>query len=58
MNGTLKDIHWLLARLYVITENAGGCIDNVPEYRTLCERYGFNVDETEDAERIIGQGID
>ena len=54
---TIKDIEWMLARLYIATEDAGGCADNMPEFRTLCERYGVSFWDTSEAEVVLANGI-
>ena len=54
---TFKDIAWLLAKLYITTEDADGCADDIPEFRTLCERYGISFWGTFSAEEVVASGI-
>ena len=56
-NRILKDIHWLMAKLYLALDNVGADANNMSEYKTLCERYGFNVDDADDALDIRRKGI-
>lgn len=59
MNKTLKDIQYMLACLYIRCDGSGIDAYDCPEYCTLADRYGFhinNVDEAFDIKNIyIGE---
>ena len=57
MNSTLKDIHWLMAYLYLALNNVGADAEMIPDYMTLQERYGCVAMDTDKATEIKGKGI-
>lgn len=56
-NRVLKDIHWLMVKLYLALDNVGADANNMSEFETLCERYGFSVEDADEALEIRRKGI-
>lgn len=49
MNQTLKDIQYMLACLYIWYDGVGRDAYDYAEFRTLSDRYGFHVDNSDEA---------
>ena len=49
MNKTLKDIQYMLACLYIWYDGVGMDAYDYPEYCTLADRYGFHIDNVDEA---------
>lgn len=48
-NRTLEDIHYMLACIYIWYEGVGKDAYDYAEYNTLAERYGFYIDNADEA---------
>lgn len=49
MNQTLEDIQFMLACLYIWYDGVGLDAYDYPEYSTLADRYGFHIDNVDEA---------
>lgn len=49
MNQTLDDIQYMLACLYIWYDGVGRDAYDYAEYKTLADRYGFHVDNVDEA---------
>jgi len=58
MNQTLEDIQFLLACLYIWHDGVGADAFDRPEYRTLADRYGFHVDNIDEAFDIKNRNLE
>lgn len=52
MTDTLKDIHYMLAEIFIHYDGLGLNMYDYPEYKTLCEKYGFFCNSYEEAKKI------
>jgi hypothetical protein len=52
MTDVLKDIHYMLAEIFIHYDGLGLSMYDYPEYKTLAEKYGFFCSSYEDAKRI------
>ena len=48
-NQTLEDIRYLLACLYIWHDGVGRDAYDYAEYRTLADRYGFHIENVDEA---------
>ena len=55
MNETLKDIHWMLARIWIDKDGLGLNAYDEPKFKTLAEKYGFTCDCYDEAKAIIDE---
>lgn len=53
MNRTLKDIHLMLAKIWIMRDGIGLNAYDEPYFKTLAERYGFVCDTYEECKNII-----
>lgn len=53
MNQTLKDIHWMLARIWLGKDGISLSAYDEPYFKTLAERYGFTYDTYEECLNIV-----
>lgn len=49
MNQTLEDIQFMLACLYIWYDGVGRDAYDYAEFRTLADRYGFHVNNVDEA---------
>ena len=49
MERTLKDIQYMLACLYIWYDGVGSDAYDYAEYQTLSDRYGFHIENVEEA---------
>ena len=52
MTDVLKDIHYMLAEIFIHYDGLGLSMYDYPEYKTLTEKYGFSCNNYEDAKGI------
>lgn len=55
MNSTMKDIHYLMAQLYLCLDGIGADAFAEPKFTALAEKYGFFCNDVDDAIKIIEQ---
>lgn len=53
MNETLKNIHYMLAQIWIDKDGLGLDAFDEPYYKTLAEKYGFNCESYEEAKNIM-----
>lgn len=49
---TLKDIHYMLAEIFIRYDDLGLSMYDYPDYKTLAEKYGFFCNSYEEAKKI------
>ena len=55
MNETLKNIHYLMAQIWVDKDGLGLDAFDEPNYKTLAEKYGFSCESYEEAKKIMSE---
>lgn len=58
MNQTLDDIQYMLACLYIWYDGVGRDAYDYPEYCTLADRYGFHINNVDEAFDIKNSHIE
>lgn len=52
MNKTLEDIHYLLTEVFLLYDNVGVDAYDKTNFKTLAERYGYFIDDVDEAIKI------